>query len=242
MQSHTEQTDTFDDTSFETNFATLLQGFRFKVCETPEEVAEALEVRRQVYCVDGGYSIACPDEYDHRSWILRAEEIATGRCVGTMRLTPRFAGSFEAEEYFTLPRQARASRNLEITRFAILPEFRRDKLQMPAVAFGLFRLCFDMFQLVGSERCVVSSKPERSWTYTAMGFEQTGDVVAYAKLNGAVHELLILPFHDVANIMRENPFKILFVETDFPEVIVPNRRPPLGLVPDTREFRFAVGA
>jgi len=241
MQAHAAQPERSEN-ELEAAFDDLLEGFRFKVCETPAEVAEALEVRRQVYCAGSGYAIPCPDEYDHRSWILRAEEVRTGRCVGTMRLTPRFAGSFEAEEYFTLPRHLRASRNLEITRFAILPEFRRDKTMIPAVAFGLFRLCYELSKVVGTQLGVVCSKPERMWTYTSMGFEATGNTAAYAKLNGTVHELLVAPFHDASTLLRDNPFKVLFLETQFPEVIVPNRRPPLGLVPDTREFRLAVGA
>jgi N-acyl-L-homoserine lactone synthetase len=240
MQTHTEDTTTWTDG--DEGFDDLLAGYRFKVCETPEEVADALEVRRQVYCEGLGYSIPCPDDYDHRSWILRAECAATGKCIGTMRLTPRFAGSFECEEYFELPRRLRGSACLEISRFAILPEHRRGSTMVPTVAFGLFKLCYEFALAIGSTHQVVCSKPSRTWTYTQMGFEATGDEAPYGKLDGALHELLAVRFDEAPQFLRDNPFKVLFLETAFDEVMLPNRRPPLGLVPDTREFRFAVGA
>ena len=229
------------DQGIEDVFTNLLEGYRFTVCETQEEVAEALEVRCRVYA-DAGYAIPIPDEYDHRSWHLRAEEVSTGRCVGTMRITPRLMGSFEAEEYFTLPAELRGPRCFEITRFAILPEHRRDRTQIPGVAFGLFRLCYDVATTAGGTVGVVCSKASRAWTYTSMGFDPTGLVAAYEKLNGAEHEVLAVDFTDAHEFLRDNPFRTLFLDMTFPEVIVPNRRPPLGLVPDTREFRYAVGA
>jgi N-acyl amino acid synthase FeeM len=237
------QTHTAESIRSETNpFDQLLDAYRFRACQTPEEAAEALEVRRQVYCVDAGYAIPCPDEYDHRSWILRADDLRTGRCIGTMRLTPRLAGPFEAEEYFELPRELRGAMGLEISRFAILPEYRKDKTLVPAVSFGLFRLCYDFALAIGARYEIVCSKPERTWTYTSMGFLETGITAEYTKLAGAVHELLRVDFREAVEFLRDNPFKALFLDAHFPEVIVPNRRPPLGLVPDTREFRFAVGA
>jgi hypothetical protein len=240
MQTHTAHTTTSNET--EEGLDGLLTGFRFSVCETPEEVAEALEVRRQVYCLGAGYRIPCPDEYDHRSWILRAEDVATGKCVGTMRLTPRFAGPFECEEYFDLPRELCGSGGIEISRFAILPEYRRGSTMVPTVAFGLFRLCYEFVLAIGSTHQVVCSKPDRTWTYTQMGFEATGDAAAYGKLDGALHELLTVRFSEATEFLRDNPFKTLFLETAFDEVMMPDQRPPLELVPDTREFQLAVGA
>ena len=225
-----------------TELETLLQGFRFRVCWTPEEMAEALEVRRRVYCDHAGYSVPCPDEYDHRSWVLRADDVRTGQCVGTMRLTPRFGGPFECEEYFELPAHLRTSAGVEISRFAILPEYRRATTLVPAVSFGLFRLCYDFALAVGSTFQVVCSKPERTWSYVAMSFEPTGRTAAYEKLNGCMHELLTCDFSNAPVNLPDNVFRTLFLYAEFPEVMVPDRRPPLGLVPDTREFRFAVGA
>lgn len=240
MQSNTEETGKSEPT--QDDFASLLAGFRFTVCETAEEAAEALEVRRRVYCCDAGYAIPCPDEYDGRSWILRAEDLATGQCVGTMRLTPRFAGRFECEEYFDLPPQLCGSTGIEISRFAILPEYRKRNALVPAVSFGLFRLCYELALAVGSTYQVVCSKEERVFTYTAMSFQPTGQTAAYEKLNGAEHELLWSDFSRAAEMLPDNVFRVLFLETAFDEVMLPNRRPPLGLVPDTREFQFAVGA
>lgn len=237
------QTDTAPSTtSFATEsaYAGLLEGYRFRVCETTAEAAEALAVRDRVYR-ETGYEIACPDEYDHRSWILRAEDVA-GRVIGTMRLTPRFAGAFEAEEYFALPRHLRGPGGLEISRFAILPEYRKDKRPVPAVSLGLFRLCYDLAIAVGARYEIVCSKPERIWTYASMGFQATGTTAEYKKLNGAVHELLTHDFRRGGDLLRDNPFRVLFLETRYPQVIVPTRRPPLGLVPDPRELRIAVGA
>jgi N-acyl-L-homoserine lactone synthetase len=240
MQVQTGETVT-SYTSQEPSLTELLRGYRFTVCETPEEAAEALAVRREVYA-ESGYSVPCPDEYDHRSWLLRAEDVRTGRCVGTMRLTPRVAGPFESEEYFRLSRDLQGPSGLEISRFAILAAYRRDRMLGPAISFGLFKLCYEFALAVGARYEVVCSKPERAWTYTSMGFQPTGITAPYTKLNGAVHELLRVDFREAPEFLRDNPFKILFLESNFSEVIVPSRRPPLGLVPDTREFRFAVGA
>src|SRR5262245_15187049 len=97
----------------------ILEGFRFRVCENPWQAAQALEVRRQVYVEDSGYEIPIPDEYDRRSWLITAEDVSTGRIVGSIRVTPRFAGPLEAEEYFKLPAYLRTSKAFEVSRFAI---------------------------------------------------------------------------------------------------------------------------
>src|SRR5262245_53250328 len=102
METTTERTQSQNEQS---DFISgLLDGYRFTVCEDAEAAVQALEIRRQVY-VDGvGYDIPVPDAYDGRSWLLLAEDEATGKPVGCMRLTPRFAGPFESEEFFTLPK------------------------------------------------------------------------------------------------------------------------------------------
>jgi hypothetical protein len=239
------QTDTAPTTpplATESAYAGLLEGYRFRVCATAAEAAEAIAVRDRVYR-ETGYEIACPDDYDHRSWILRAEEIDTGRCVGTMRLTPRFAGPFEMEEYFELPGYLRTARCVEISRFAILPEHRRDKTPIPAVAFGLFRLCFDVIKAVGGQMGVLCTKPSRAMTYTMLGYQPTGITAAYGKLNGAEHEVFFGDIPRAPELLAEHALgREILLEARFPQVIVPTKRPPLGLVPDTHEFRFAVGA
>src|SRR5258706_1309209 len=95
-------------------FPGLLRGYRFSVCETADASAEALDVRRRVYVEGVGYDVPVPDVYDARSWLLQAEDEETGKVVGSMRVTPRFAGPFELEEYFTLPRSFRSARAVEI--------------------------------------------------------------------------------------------------------------------------------
>src|SRR6476619_930362 len=82
---------------------TLLDGYRFRVCEDADTFAQALAVRREVYVDDFGYDLAVPDEYDHRSWLLVAEHMETGEVVGTMRIIAREYGQVESEEYFEIP-------------------------------------------------------------------------------------------------------------------------------------------
>ena len=84
----------------DSRYAALLQGYRFTVCSTRRDAERALEIRRRVYVDETGYDISVPDEYDGHSWILLAEDAATGQAVGTMRITSRSEGPLEAEEYF----------------------------------------------------------------------------------------------------------------------------------------------
>jgi len=102
-------------------YTNLLQGFQFSVCQTPEAFEAALDVRRRVYRGSCGYDVPVPDGYDHRSWLLLAENSASAEPVGTMRITPRTVGRLEAEEYFSLPPRLRSPRTVEMNRFAIVP-------------------------------------------------------------------------------------------------------------------------
>src|SRR5690349_9498456 len=138
--------------------AGILQGFRFRVCQTREDWEAAIDVRRAIYRESLGYEVPVPDDYDHRSWLFLAEETTTGKVVGTMRVTPRFAGRLEAEEYFTLPRNLRDPMTREITRFAILPEYRKGKTFLPVVSLGLFKLVREFGARIGGRYLVVCSK------------------------------------------------------------------------------------
>ena len=120
----------------------LLDGFRFRVCETAAQAASAIEVRRRVYRESAGYDVPVPDDVDPRSWLLMAEDVETGRTIGTVRLTPRSAGPIECEEYIDLPSFLATPQSIEITRLAILPEYRKTTMMIPAVSFGLFRLTY----------------------------------------------------------------------------------------------------
>ena len=224
-----------------TDLGQLLRGYRFSVCEGPDAAARALDVRRRVYVEGVGYNIPVPDDYDRRSWFLLAEDVGTGQAVGSMRLTPRFAGSLEAEEYFSLPVALRSPRSVEISRFAILPAYRKGKTFLPTVSVGLFKLGI-AFLRPRTDDLVISSKPERVWTYEWLCFQRTGLTTRYIKLNNAEHELLSLDFRHLARTYAGHPFEELLIGPPCPEVVVPKRAPALGLGvrPAAKELRLSV--
>ncbi len=209
--------------------AGILDGYRFKVCETPEEFGQALEIRRRVYVDDIGYDVPVPDAYDGRSWLLLAVHEATGQPVGCMRLTPRFAGPFELEEYFTLPTSLRSPKCVEINRFAILPEHRKGKTFLPVVSLGLFKLALRLVQSMGVHRLVIASKAERIWTYEWLRFQRTGRTAAYGTLDAIEHELLTYDVRAAADEFHGHPFEGFFCGVEYREVEMPRELPALGL-------------
>ena len=222
--------------------ADLLDGFRFRVCETEEDATRAIEVRRRVYRESSGYDVPVPDDVDARSWLLIAEEVATGRAVGTVRITPRAAGALESEEYIKLPPRLATARTIEITRLAILPEFRKTNMLIPAVSFGLFRLTYEFAMQLGARAEVVCSKPERVMSYVLMGFRPTGISASYTKLNGARHELLWHDFRYAATMVENELFRRLYLGQGFPQVTIPDAIPALGLAVSDATYQLAVGA
>jgi N-acyl-L-homoserine lactone synthetase len=239
MQTATQLTETFTPDS---GFDALLDGYRFRVAETAEEFAAALELRREVYCGDFGYEIPVPDEYDHRSWLLIAESVDTGEIVGTMRITPREYGPVEAEEYFRLPAQLDSRHVIEISRFAIKRSHRKTRTFLPVISLGLFKLCYEFSLFIGADYQVVCSKSEKMWTYQSMAFRSTGITKRYEKLNGAEHELLFHEFRRAGTILEGNPFRELFCDFAFDEITVPTDLPPTNLVdePFSEPLRMAV--
>jgi len=231
------------DDDHEAFVAGMLTGYRFRVCQTAEDWAKALEVRRAVYHGGCGYEVPVPDDYDTRSWMFLAEDVETGKAVGTMRLTPRFAGTLEAEEYFKLPLPLRGPNVVEITRFAILPEYRKGKTFLPVVSLGLFKLVREFGRRAGIRHLVVSSKPERVWTYEWLWFRNTGLSTAYEKLAGAQHELLEFDIQRTLDKYDEHPFGRFLRDFQYDEIEVPSRIPSLG-DPGTidQPLRAAVGA
>jgi N-acyl amino acid synthase FeeM len=221
--------------------AELLDGFRFRVCETEHDATRAIAVRRHVYRESCGYSVPVPDEIDARSWLLLAEETETGRAVGSVRITPRFAGPLELEEYVQLPTRLETPGTIEITRLAILPEYRKTNMLVPAVSFGLFRLTYEFAMQLGAKAEVVCAKPERVMSYVLMGFRPTGRSAAYTKLNGARHELL---WHDFrhAELVENEMFRRLYLGEGFPQVSTPHAVPSLGLAVSDATFRLAACA
>lgn len=207
----------------------LFRGFRFRFCRSQEDWEGALAVRRTVYRRDCGYDVPVPDEYDGRSWAIVAEDTTTGQVVGTMRLTPRWTGRVEAEEYFALPRHLRIGATCEITRFAILPEYRKGKTFVPVVSVGLFKLVCEFAQRVGIRHLVVCSKKERLWTYEWLRFRTTGLRARYEKLGDAEHELVTADVERVLAGMADHPFGALFRTGDYEEIEVPERVPAPGM-------------
>jgi len=228
-----------DDTAF---IAGLLDGYRFRVCQTAEDWAAAMEIRRSVYRADCGYEVPVPDDYDARSWLFVAEDLATAKAVGTMRMTPSWAGTLEAEEYFTLPRHLRGNTSVEITRFAILPEYRKGKTFLPIVSLGLFKLVREFAPRIGARHLVVCSKPERIWTYDWMSFRTTGLKARYTKLNDAEHELISLDMQRIHVDLAAHPFGTFFLHAKYAQVEVPVRVPAPGFPWDDDAIHVAVGA
>jgi hypothetical protein len=207
----------------------ILTGYRFFVAQTPEDTHRAIAVRKAVYVDGSGYRLPVPDRYDARSWFLVAEDTSTGEPVGSMRLTPRAAGSLEAEEYFGLPASLRAGSAVELNRFAILPAYRKGKTFLPVVSLGLFKLVRRFLQQTEARYMVIASKPERVWTYEWMRFKRTGLVAQYAKLDYAEHELLSYDFRRAGDILRGHPFEGFFERMEYAEVELPEAIPALGI-------------
>jgi N-acyl-L-homoserine lactone synthetase len=210
-------------------FTGLLRGYRFAVARTEAEVAAALAVRRQVYGEECGYDVPIPDEYDKRSWLLVAEHVRSGRIVGSMRVTPRATGPVEAEEYLTLPAHLRTVRTVEVTRFAILPEFRKSRRFLPVVAMGLFKLVCNFVRQLDAQYVVVCAKAERVWTYEWLKFQRLGVACEYAKLAGARHELMVCDLNGGMSRHRDHRYWDFFFELDHAEVEVPAHEPDLGV-------------
>ena len=240
MQTHTAENTTITHDRVASIPVDLLDGFRFRVCETAEDATRAIEVRRRVYRDASGYTVPVPDDVDARSWLLIAEEVETGRAVGTVRITPRSAGSLECEEYMHLPVRLATPRTIEITRLAILPEYRKTNMLIPAVSFGLFRLTYEFAMQVGAQAEVVCSKPERIMSYVLMGFQPTGRSASYTKLNGARHDLLWHDFRHASTMVENELFRRLYLGNGFPQVTPPNAVPALGLAVSDGTYRVAV--
>lgn len=210
-------------------FRNLLRGYRFSVCEDPASVARALDVRRRVYLGACGYEVPVPDAYDDRSWLLLAEHVRSGEAVGSMRVTPRFAGPFEAEEYFQLPRPLRSPRAVEVTRFAILPEHRHSRRFFPVVALGLYKLVCKFTRKLGTTDVVICAKPERSWAYQWLAFTPSGLTARYTKLGNAEHELLTCDVRDGMQRHRSHRYWEFVFEIDHQEIDLPATVPMPGL-------------
>jgi len=208
----------------------LLNGYRFRVCETPQDARRSLAIRRKVYVDEKGVNVPVPDAYDRHSWLMIAEEEATGAAVATLRITTRAAGPLECEHSFVLPGSLRTPDVLEMSRFAILSEHRQGKGRSPGVSIGLFKaVALFAHQMVGAARMVLCSKAERVQTYTYLGFRPTGVRAPYTALDGAMHEILVMDIRYGYEPYRDHELFQFFFETKSPQIVLPAVLPPLGL-------------
>jgi hypothetical protein len=209
--------------------AAMLKGFRFRVCANDEDAARCLALRRRVYLEEKGLYVEVPDAYDLRSWTLLGEDAETGEAVGTMRLTPRSEGPLEAEESFRLPTVLRGPDSVEVSRFAIVSEYRRAQLRTPSISVGLFKLVVRFAMDVAKmTRLVVCSKAERVHTYTWLRFQQTGVTAPYVPFGGEPHEILFLDLRHGLEPYRGQELVEYFLDDNTPEVIIPDTAPALG--------------
>jgi hypothetical protein len=205
--------------------ARLLAGHRFTVCQSAGEAARAFDVRRRVYREECGYDVPVPDDYDARSWFLLAQRTDTGAAVGSIRITSRAAG-LSAEGISTCRAVAQRRRGDATSRSY---RARTGRSLMPAVALGLFKATMRVLALAGIQRAVVCAKPERVWTYAWMCFRETGVRAPYAKLGGALHELMLLDFRYGAEIYEDHRFYEFFAGSESSEIELPARVPQLGV-------------
>jgi hypothetical protein len=210
-------------------FSGLLRGYRFHVCEEPSAAGRALAIRRHVYQDASGYDVPVPDAYDARSWLLVAEDATTGDAVGSLRITPRWAGRLEVEESFVLPPDVLTPRLCEVTRFAILPRSRDSRRFLPSVALGLLKLCVHFLRVVGADRVVACSRLERVQTYRWLRFRPTGISGPYRPLDGTEHTVLTCDLGRGLSPHRDHRYWTFFVEIGHPEIVLPRRIPPLGI-------------
>lgn len=208
----------------------LLNGYRFRVCETEADARRSLAIRRRVYVEEKGVEVEVPDAYDRHSWLLIAEDAETGEGVATMRVTTRAAGPLECEHSFVLPSSLRTPDVVEISRFAILQGHRQGKGRSPGVSIGMFKAVIHFAQrVVGAKRVVVCSKAERVQTYTWLCFRPTGVRAPYTALDGAMHEILVMDLRHGFEPYGDHEMFQFFVVADSPQISLPSVPPPLGL-------------
>ena len=220
----------FPLSSSEADLRALLSPYRFTVCEDEAAAARAIGVRRQAE-MQGADVV---DEHDARSWLLIAENAATGEAVGTLRVTTRLLGLLAAEARHTLPADLALPKCFELSRFAVLPT---DRGARSAVALGLWKLAYEFCLWMGSECQVACPDADDARAYTAIGFRP---------VRGS-DELLSHDFRRAGTGLRANPFRALFCELDLAEVTLPSRTPLVGLATSSdinhaSSYRIAVGA
>lgn len=212
-----------------TPFTDLFQGFQFSVCSTPEKISEVLDFRNLIYNTGAGYRISVPDDQDHYSWHLVAEDTTKKIIVGSMRLTPWAKGPLEVEAYFCLP--PGLDNPVELARFAILPDYRKGRLGIPVVSVGLFTTVWQILLRNDIKQMICASTEKLISSYELLKFERTGRKAAFPHLSNKEHELLVWDYARAVKNLPGHPLQIFF-EGNFSEISVPERMPPVGLLVD----------
>lgn len=165
------------------------------------QLADALEIRRRVYCSIGKLDPAClQDEFDVRATHFLGS--TNGQWVSSARMVAD--GDFEMERYFDLSKYRRAGRCAEINRFAILPDFRGS-----AVAYAMFR-GFYRYAIVNQIRffCIAATPGRYCRMYLHLGFTQIGKTVMYQELR-EFHDAYVLDLDEALNDWRTKRPRIL---------------------------------
>jgi hypothetical protein len=217
----------------------MFAPYRFRICETDGDALTTFEIRRQVYQEACAYTVKIPDDIDERSWFALAEEAATGRPIGTMRATSRVYGPFELEKYFRLPEALRSNRVVELSRFAIIPEYRRGH-GAPVVSMGLCNVIKRFLDTLGAEYMIFAAKAKQALTYSWMRFTSTGIRAVYDHLGNEEHELMFGNMARAATALDRHPFKPVLSGYAFRTGIMPATTPPIGL--GTAITKHAVGS
>lgn len=205
----------------------LLKGYRFRVCESPEDVARALAVRRRVYEEELHLSFPIPDPYDGRSWLLLAEDTTTGEAIGAIRVTPRADGPLEVEEHFELPAAYRTPSTVEVTRFTILSAYRTR----PRVMVGLMKLVIECLRRLNARSVVAGATRERVWNYQWFNMTDTGKTARYAGMNDAEVTLMVCDFAEAfAGLAARHPLRDFLRETESPATGAAALPPALAVV------------
>lgn len=200
----------------------LLLGFRFSVCDTNQAVSKVLELRSLVYGKNPGYHIPVPDSFDRYSWHLLAEDVYKGIPVGSMRVTPWGYGPLEVETHFMLPPEVEEP--TELSRFSILPEYRRGSKGLPVVSIGLFILSWQIINRISSKQMVCASIDKLIPYYELLQFDRTGIRTSFENFGGKEHELLTWEYSKAVRSLPSHPLREFF-EEQFPEIITPTVMP-----------------
>lgn len=172
--------------------------------------ADALEVRRQVYCDELGYKWElAEDGFDVRASIC-VVRTGKGRPIASLRIVGPRDRPLEVEQFVQiddiLPPNSRPG---EISRFCVLPPFRRIS---SSVHFALFQFAFDLAQAERFSHFIVWAKPTIMPIYRYLLFQVVEGVsFRHPELGNDLHHVLVLDLQGLAVRYRRarHPFSAL---------------------------------